>query len=97
MLALLGLRLAMMAVIDPAGCSSAVRVCHRGAHAFACRICCGCGSISVCRIAFFDPTELTIVLGDIGVVATKACGIVILAGLFTGAAALILRAVTGAR
>jgi subtilisin family serine protease len=53
------------------------------------------GLLAFAGLAFFDPTELTIVLGDIGAVAVKACGIVILAGLFTGVAALILQAVTG--
>ncbi|MBI5842507.1 MAG: S8 family serine peptidase [Chloroflexi bacterium] len=52
------------------------------------------GLLAFAGLAFFDPTELTIVLGDIFGVALKACGIVILAGWFTGAAVLILRAVT---
>lgn len=45
-------------------------------------------------LALFDPTELTIVLGDILGVAAKASGIVILIGLVTSAIALILRFAT---
>jgi subtilisin family serine protease len=47
-------------------------------------------------LALFDPTELTIVLGDIAGVAVKASGIVIVIGVFTSLIALILRFVTGA-
>ncbi|MBC7877254.1 MAG: S8 family serine peptidase [Anaerolineales bacterium] len=44
--------------------------------------------------ALFDPTELTIVLGDILGVATKASGIVILIGLGTSIIALVMRFAT---
>ena len=43
----------------------------------------------------FDPTELTIVLGDIAGIAAKTSGIVILIGLVTSLIALILRFATG--
>lgn len=42
-------------------------------------------------LAMFDPTELTIVLGDIATVATKAVEIVIVIGLVTSLIAVILR------
>ncbi len=47
-------------------------------------------------LAFFDPTELTIVLGDIFGLASKASGIVILIGWVTSIIALILRFATAA-
>ena len=46
-------------------------------------------------LTFFDPTELTIVLGDIFGIAVKTIGIVILIGLVTSLIALILRFATG--
>jgi hypothetical protein len=46
-------------------------------------------------LAMFDPTELTIVLGDIGGIALKTSTIVIGIGLVTSLIALILRFVTG--
>ena len=46
-------------------------------------------------LAMFDPTELTIVLGDIAGIAVKAGGIVIAIGLVTSLVALILRFATG--
>lgn len=46
-------------------------------------------------LAFFDPTELTVVLGDIAGVAVKAGGAVILIGWVTSLVALILRFATG--
>ena len=42
-------------------------------------------------LAFFDPTELTIVLGDIAGLAAKAVGIVLLIGWGASVVALILR------
>ncbi|MBI5963291.1 MAG: S8 family serine peptidase [Chloroflexi bacterium] len=46
-------------------------------------------------LALFDPTELTIVLGDIAGIAAKASGIVVAVGTVTSLLALILRFVTG--
>jgi subtilisin family serine protease len=46
-------------------------------------------------LALFDPTELTIVLGDIADIAAKTSGIVIGIGLVTSIVALILRFATG--
>ena len=46
-------------------------------------------------LALFDPTELTIVLGDIFGIAAKTIGIVILIGLVTSLIALTLRFATG--
>jgi subtilisin family serine protease len=50
--------------------------------------------LSFAGLALFDPTELTIVLGDIAGVAVKAGSIVILIGWVTSAIALILRYAT---
>ncbi len=47
-------------------------------------------------LALFDPTELTIVLGDIAGVALKTAGIVIAVGIVTSIIALTLRFVTAA-
>ncbi len=47
-------------------------------------------------LALFDPTELTIVLGDIAGIALKTSGIVIMIGVVTSVIALILRFVTRA-
>ena len=49
------------------------------------------GILAFAALAFFDPTELTIVLGDIAGLATKAVGIALLIGWTTSVAALILR------
>lgn len=49
------------------------------------------GILAFASLAFFDPTELTIVLGDIAGLATKAVGIALLIGWTTSVAALILR------
>jgi subtilisin family serine protease len=47
-------------------------------------------------LALFDPTELTIVLADVGAVALKAGAIVIVVGLLTSVAALVLHSAAGA-
>jgi hypothetical protein len=52
------------------------------------------GLLAFAGLAFFDPTEFTVLLGDIFGAALKAGGIVILAGWATGLAALVIRAVT---
>jgi subtilisin family serine protease len=49
------------------------------------------GLLAAAGFAFFDPTELTILLGDIFNVAAKACGIALLLGLLAGALALFVR------
>ncbi|MFN8380693.1 MAG: S8 family serine peptidase [Anaerolineales bacterium] len=49
------------------------------------------GILAFAALAFFDPTELTIVLGDIAGLATKAVGIALLIGWATSVLALILR------
>ncbi|MFN8401502.1 MAG: S8 family serine peptidase [Anaerolineales bacterium] len=53
------------------------------------------GLIAFVGLAFFDPTELTIVLGDIAGLATKAVGIALLIGWGVSVAALILPQVLG--
>jgi len=50
--------------------------------------------LAFAALALFDPTELTIVLGDIGALASKTSAIVIGIGLVTSLAALTLRFVT---
>jgi hypothetical protein len=52
------------------------------------------GLLAFAGLAFFDPTELTILLGDIFVVASKAMGLALLIGWTTSLLALILRRVT---
>ncbi|MFN3492090.1 MAG: hypothetical protein ACK40V_07715, partial [Anaerolineales bacterium] len=52
------------------------------------------GFITFAGFAFFDPTELTIVLGDIAGLATNATSIALLIGWSTSVIALILRQVT---
>lgn len=49
------------------------------------------GVLAFAALAFFDPTELTIVLGDIAGLAAKAVGIALLIGWATSVIALILR------
>ena len=85
-----GSQLILLAVLPPFAFAIAALMPSRAASAAA------TGLLAFAGLAFFDPTELTIVLGDIGAVAIRACGIVILVGLFTGVAALIVRAATGA-
>ncbi|MBL8098996.1 MAG: S8 family serine peptidase [Anaerolineales bacterium] len=52
------------------------------------------GFITFAGLAFFDPTELTIVLGDIGGLATNATAIALLIGWGTSLVALLLRQFT---
>ena len=54
------------------------------------------GILVFAGLAFFDPTELTIVLGDILSLVAKAVGIALLIGWGTSIVALILRQVAGA-
>src|SRR5690349_17778942 len=51
------------------------------------------GLLAAAGLIFFDPTELTIVLGDIAGIALKAVGFAVGLGLITGLIALILRSV----
>ena len=51
--------------------------------------------IAFAGLAMFDPTELTIVLGDVGGIAVKTCVIVIGVGLVTSLIALTLRFAAG--
>jgi subtilisin family serine protease len=54
------------------------------------------GVLAFVGLALFDPTELTIVLGDIAGLAFKAVGVALLIGWGVSVAALILRQVAGA-
>ncbi len=85
-----GAQLILMAVLPPFAFAIAALMPSRSAAAAA------SGLLAFAGLAFFDPTELTILLGDIGPLAIKACGIVILLGLVTGAVALIIQRLTGA-
>jgi subtilisin family serine protease len=49
------------------------------------------GLLAAAGLAFFDPTELTILLGDIFNLAAKACGLALLLGWVVGAVALLIR------
>jgi subtilisin family serine protease len=52
------------------------------------------GIITFAGLTFFDPTELTIVLGDIAGIASTAVGLALLIGWGTSLVALIMRQVT---
>ena len=53
------------------------------------------GLIAVAGLTFFDPTELTIVLGDVGTVALKTVEIALGLGLIVGVVALVIQLVSG--
>ena len=50
--------------------------------------------LALAAFIFFDPTELTIVLGDVAVVALKAAGAAVILGFVVGIFALLFRLVT---
>jgi subtilisin family serine protease len=52
------------------------------------------GSLSAAGLIFFDPTELTIVLGDVGTLAVKAGGFALGLGLAVGIIGLVIQLVT---
>jgi len=52
--------------------------------------------ITAAGLIFFDPTELTIVLGDVAALAIKAVGYAVGLGLVVGVIGLIIQLVTGA-
>jgi subtilisin family serine protease len=54
------------------------------------------GLLAAAGLIFFDPTELTIVLGDIFGIALKAVGFAIGLGLVVGLIALVIRSITEA-
>jgi len=54
------------------------------------------GLLAAAGLIFFDPTELTIVLGDVIGVAAKAVSFTVGLGLAVGLVALIIRSITGA-
>ncbi|HXD10972.1 MAG TPA: S8 family serine peptidase, partial [Anaerolineales bacterium] len=53
------------------------------------------GIIAATGLIFFDPTELTIVLGDVAAVALKAVGYAVGLGLVVGVIGLIIQLVSG--
>ena len=53
------------------------------------------GLLASASLVFFDPTELTIVLGDIGALALQAGGAAVALGLVIGLLALVIQLVTG--
>ena len=54
------------------------------------------GLLASAGFIFFDPTELTIVLGDVGAVALKASAFAVALGLVVGVIGLVIQFVTGA-
>ena len=52
------------------------------------------GLLTAAALIFFDPTELTIVLGDLLGIALKTVGFTIGLGLFVGLVALLIRSIT---
>ncbi|MCI0556398.1 MAG: S8 family serine peptidase [Anaerolineae bacterium] len=54
------------------------------------------GLLTAAGLIFFDPTELTIVLGDIAAIALRAASFAVGLGLVVGFIALIIRYITGA-
>jgi hypothetical protein len=52
------------------------------------------GLLSAASLIFFDPTELTIVLGDVAVLALKAMGAAVVLGLVVGIFALLFQVIT---
>jgi hypothetical protein len=83
-----GSQLILLAMLPPFAFAIATVMSSKAAAAAA------TGLLTFAGLAFFDPTELTIVLGDIFSIALKACSIVIAVGLVTSAIALIVHAVT---
>jgi len=53
------------------------------------------GLLASAGLMFFDPTELTIVLGDVAALALKAGGVALALGLVVGLIALAIQLVTG--
>ena len=53
------------------------------------------GLLTAAGLIFFDPTELTIVLGDIATIALRAVSFTVGLGLVTGLIALIIRYIVG--
>ena len=54
------------------------------------------GLLAAAGLIFFDPTELTIVLGDIVLIATRAVSLAVGLGLAVGLIALLIRSMTEA-
>ena len=52
------------------------------------------GLLSAASLVFFDPTELTIVLGDIGALALKAGGAAVVLGVVVGVLTILFQLVT---
>jgi len=86
-----GSQLILLAVLPPFALAIAALMPSRAAAAAA------AGLLAFASLAFFDPTEMTIMLADTFTVAVNACGIAMLTGLLIGAIALILRAAAGTR
>jgi len=83
-----GSQLLLLAILPPFAFAIAAMMPSKSAAGAAVSL------LAFAGLALFDPTELTLVLGDIAGVAVKAAGIVILLGLVTSIIALILRFAT---
>jgi len=84
-----GSQLILVVLVPAFGCAIAALYPSQAAATVA------AGLLAFAGLAFFDPTELTIVLGDIGGLAVKAVGIALLIGWGGSVVALILRQVMG--
>jgi hypothetical protein len=84
-----GAQLILLAILPPFALAIAAVMPSRGAAAIL------TGLLTAAGLIFFDPTELTIVLGDIFGIALMAVGFTVGLGLLVGLVALIIRFITG--
>ena len=85
-----GAQLILLAILPSFAFAIAAVMPSRGAVAIL------IGLLAAAGLIFFDATELTIVLGDVIGVATKAVAFTIGLGLAVGLVALVIRTITGA-
>ncbi len=85
-----GAQLILLVLLPSFAFAAAVVMPSRGAVA----ILTGC--LSAAGLIFFDPTELTILLGDVGAVASKTGLLALALGLAVGVIGLVLQSLTGA-
>jgi subtilisin family serine protease len=85
-----GMQLILLALLPSFAFAAAVVMPSRVAGALL------TGLLTAAGLIFFDPTELTILLGDVFVVAAKAVGFAIGLGLVVGVIALIVQLIAGA-
>jgi subtilisin family serine protease len=83
-----GAQLILLAILPPFAFAIAAVMPSRAAAAIL------TGLLTAAGLIFFDPTELTIVLGDIFGIALMAVGFTVGLGLLVGLVALIIRSIT---